>query len=323
MRIMTKLLMMFLPLAAAVLPPAYALAQDFPVKPITIVVPLPPGGGSDHAARQLAEHFTGVWKQPVVVENRPGGSGVVGASAVARAQPDGYTLLFATPSISTLQVLVSNSGIDPVRDFSPVSLLCISPFILAVNAAVPARTMQEFLAHAKANPGKLNYGTFGGGQKLTFEYLKQVTGLNIVDVNYKGEAPVILALVSNEVQVTIASALTIMPQVKAGRLRALAVTTRLRGVSTPEIAPLAESGVPGFDIGVWYGVLAPARTPPEVLRKLNSEIAAFTRRPEIAKNFADVNYVVQGSTPEVYAQLIATEVRRWNDVAKSAGIKPE
>ena len=300
-----------------------AIAQEFPVKPISIVVPLPPGGGSDRAARLLADHFTNVWKQPVVVENRPGGSGVVGASAVARAQPDGHTLLFATPSISTLQVMVKGSTVDVLRDFAPVSLLCISPFILAINAAVPAKTTQEFLTHVKANPGKLNYGTFGGGQQLTFEFFKQVAGLDIVGINYKGEAPVMLALVANEVQVTIASALTIMPQVKAGKLRALAVTTRIRGVSTPEIAPLAESGVPNFDIGVWYGVLAPAKTPPEVLKKLTAEVAAFTKRPEIAKTFADVNYVVQGSSAEVYAQLIATEVRRWNEVAKSAGIKPE
>ena len=303
--------------------PLTANAQDFPSKPISIVVPLPPGGGSDRAARLLADHFTNAWKQPVVVENRPGGSGVVGASAVARAQPDGHTLLFATPSISTLQVLVHNSIVDVIRDFAPVSLLCISPFILAINAAVPAKAVQEFLAHAKANPGKLNYGTFGGGQGLTFEYFKQVAGLNIVAINYKGEAPMMLAIAANEVQVTIASALTIMPLARAGKLRALAVTTRARGVSTPEIAPLAESGVPNFDIGVWYGVLAPAKTPPEIVRKLTAEIAAFTKRPEIAKSFADVNYVVQGSSAEVYAQLIATEVKRWNEVAKSAGIKPE
>jgi len=307
----------------AALSSAQVMAQEFPVKPITIVVPLPPGGGSDRAARQLADHFSNAWKQPVVVENRPGGSGVVGASAVARAQPDGHTLLFATPSISTIQVLVNNPSVDVLRDLTPVSLLCISPFILATNVSVPARTVQEFITHVKANPGKLNYGTFGGGHKLTFEYLKQVAGLDIVAVPYKGEAPVMLAMASNEVQVTIASALTIMPLVKAGKLRALAVTTRVRGVSTPEIAPLAETGVPNFDIGVWYGVLAPAKTPADVVRKLNGEIAAFTKRPEIAKSFADVNYVVQGTSAETYLQLIQTEVKRWNDVAKSAGIKPE
>jgi tripartite-type tricarboxylate transporter receptor subunit TctC len=298
-------------------------ALTYPDRPVTIVVPLPAGGASDRAARLLADHLSKAWMQPVVVENKPGSNGLLGALAVARAEPDGYTLLLATPSFSAMRAVMAKPGIDPIKDFAPISQLTFSPFILATNSGVPANSLGELIAYARGKPGKLNYGTFGGMQKLAFEYFKQMAGIDVQPVYYRGEAPMMLGLSTDEVQVTLASAVTIEPLAQAGKVKAIAVTTRNRASSTPNIPTMAESGLPNYDVSVWYGLLAPANTPAPVIRKVSNEVAAFAKRQDMIQDFMQVNYTLEGTTPDQFSALLSNEVRRWSEVGAKANIKPE
>ena len=300
-----------------------AHAQDYPARSVRIVVPLAPGGGSDHIARLFASSFQDSKSRSVVVENRPGANTAIGAQLVARSEPDGYTLLLATPSVSTFRALNANPGVDALKDFAPVSQILFNPYMVAVNAGVPANNLRDFIAYAKANPGKLNYGALAGGQTLATEYFTQLAGLSIVRVQYKGEAPAVTALSANEVQFIFASAITLVPIINAGKARALAVSSIARTASMPDLPTVAEGGLTGFDVNVWLGILAPAGTPAEVRRVIGAEVASFVKKPEVLAAFQKLNYTARPSTPEELGALIASETKRWEEVARRAGIKPE
>lgn len=307
--------------AAAALSPV--LAQEYPSGPVRLVVPLPPGGASDHVARMLGDHLSAAWKQTVVIDNRPGGNGIIGASAVARAAPDGLTLLLGTPSLSTFKAFLKNPPVDTERDLVPIAQLVRNPYVLAVSSELPVRTPKELIAHAKANPGKLNYAALAGGQTLAVEYFIQLAGIEMLRIPYKGEAPAVMALGANEAQVTLASRFALQPLIEKGRVRALAVTTLTRLAGWPDVPTLAEAALPGFDVSVWLGVLGPAGLRDDVRDKISREVAVFLRKPETIATLAKSGHTPVIATPAEFGQLVASEVRRWSDVARKAAIEPE
>jgi len=301
---------------------ASAAAPHYPAHPITLVVPLPPGGASDNAARMLAEHLSAVWKQPVVVANKAGANGLIGAQAVANARPDGYTLLFAVPSIATFDAFLKTPPVKVDRDLAAVSLIVDKGYYVLVNANLPVKDIREFIAYAKRNPGKLNYGTFGGGAMLATEMFKQMAGIDVARVQYRGEALAATALAANEVQVVLGSFLAARNFVNAGKVRVLAGTTASRLASMPQLPTLSEA-VPGYEARVWYGLMAPAGTPEAIRKKLADEVAAFVRRPEVARRFAELEYTPRSSSPEEFEALLAKESKLWNEVAARADIEKQ
>jgi tripartite-type tricarboxylate transporter receptor subunit TctC len=308
---------------AGVLPADSIHAETYPAKPVRLIVPQPAGGTVDRAARLLAQHLSAAWREPVIVENRPGANGLIAAMTTARAAPDGYTILITSPSLSTFKVFVRNPGVEPLRDLVPVSLLCVGPYNLAISAAVQANSVGELIAYAKSNPGKLNYAAVAGGQLLATELFKQMAGVNIVRVQYRGEAAALTGLATNEVQLILASAVTIQPMVALGKVKRLAVAAAERVPTSPEIPTVAENGLPGFEASVWFGILAPARTPEEILHKIADEIAAFVKNPDSIAQFRKFDYTLKSSSPEEFSALISSEISRWAAVAKRAGIQPE
>ena len=303
-----------------------APAQTWPDRPIKLVVTFPAGGGADFVGRALAPKLTEALGQPVVVDNRGGANGAIGNEAVAKSAPDGYTLLLGAAGALTIAPhLYAKQAVDTFRDFIPVSLVGSSPFVLAVNPSVPAKTVAELTALAKANPGKLNCGSSGtgGAPHLACELYKSVTGAQIVHVPYKGLAPAITDLLGGNVQVLFADIGLIAPHVKAGTLRALAVTGTQRTPALPEVPTMIEAGVPGYTAGTWYGVLAPAGTPPAIVKRLNTDIVKALASPDLRAQFADQAVVAAGGTPEEFAALIRADYDKWGKVIKDANIKAE
>jgi tripartite-type tricarboxylate transporter receptor subunit TctC len=298
-------------------------AQTYPWAPVRLVVPLPPGGASDHVGRLLAEHLSTVWGQPVLVDNRPGGNGVVGATAVARAAPDGLTLLLSVPSVSTFKAFLKNPMVDVERDLVPIAQLVHNPYVVAVSPDLPVRNISELVAYARANRGKVNFAGLAGGQTLAVEYFNQLADLGMVRVQYKGEAPALLALASNEVQVTFASRFGLQPLLDAGRVRALAITTTSRMAGWPSVPTLAETVAPGFDVSVWLGLLGPAGLPVATRDKIARDARAFLQRPEVVATLVKGGHTPAPSTPEELARLIDEEITRWTRVARKAGIEPQ
>jgi tripartite-type tricarboxylate transporter receptor subunit TctC len=317
--------LLVLALAVSLVQASAAVAQTYPTRTIRIVVPQSAGGSTDLVARPLAQKLAEALKQPVVVENRPGAGSVIGTDLVAKAAPDGYTLLAVAASFSMSPSLYANLPFDPVRDFAPITLLSAFPNILVVHPSLPVKSVQELIAYAKARPGQLNFGSSGvaTGTHLSMELFKNMTGIEMVHVPYKGGAPSVNALLAGEVQVTLATISTALPQVKAGRLRALAVTTPQRSVAAPEVPTLAESGVPGYDYSSWIGLLAPAKTPPAIVARLRAETARIVRTPEMRAILALEGAEPVGNSPEEFAALIGSEVGRWRKVVAAAGIKAD
>ncbi|CAN5704467.1 tripartite tricarboxylate transporter substrate binding protein [soil metagenome] len=305
--------------------PLHALAQaaDYPSAPIRLVVPLPPGGASDHVARMLGEHLQTAWKQPVVIDNKPGGNGIIGAQAVARAAPDGYTLLIGVPSISTFKAFLKNPPIDTAKDLVPVAQLVKNPYVLAVPTALPITTVRELVDYAKARPGKLNYAGLAGGQTLAVEYFNQVAGIDVMRVPYKGEAPAVMALAANEAQVTLASRFGLAPILEKGQARALAVTTPRRLAQLPDVPTLDESGFKGFDVSVWLGVLAPVGLPTGLRDRIAGEVSVFLRKPDVVAALAKSGHTPVIAGPAEFGRLIDSEIARWADVARKAEIEPQ
>ena len=300
-----------------------AHAQDYPSRPIKLIVPNPAGGSSDIAARVLSEYLSKALSQPVVVENRPGASTLIGASAVAHAAPDGYTLLLGTPSLSTFKVYLKNPGIDVEKDLAPISQLMTSPYVIAVNAKLPATNIAELIDLAKKKPGKLNYGSYGGGQILATELFKKMTGVDLVRVPYQGEAPAMTGLAGNDVQVVFTTAVTARPMMAAGTVRALAVTTATRWPPMPDVPTVAQAGGPNFVSDIWFGVMAPANTPSGIREKLAKDVAAFAAQPEVGKRFLQLGFTPKSSTPDEFGRLISADTQRWIDVARFASIMPQ
>jgi tripartite-type tricarboxylate transporter receptor subunit TctC len=298
-------------------------AQTYPAKPVRLVVAFPPGGSTDLAARALGEKLAAALGQSFVIENKPGASGNIGAEAVAKSAPDGYTLFMAATSFATAPAFFPNLGWDPVKDFAPVSMVATVPIILVVHPSVPAVNARELIAHAKANPGKLNIASPGSATlaRLTGELFKQAAGVDLVTVNYKGGPPAVTDLLGGQAQVMFANISDVIAQVKAGKLRALAVTTARRSATAPELPTLAESALPGFDVSTWQAVLAPAGTPRDVVQRLNMEIVKAMALPEVKKKFLSFGTDAVTGTPEELGRFLAAEVAKIGRIAREVGAK--
>jgi tripartite-type tricarboxylate transporter receptor subunit TctC len=307
-------------------PAAGISAQAFPNKPVRIIVPWPAGGGSDIVARILTQKMGESVGQQFVVDNRGGAAGIIGTALAAKANADGYTILLGNSATNvTNAVLYSNLDFDVVKDFEPVSLAASSPYFLSVHPGVPAKTVQELVALAKAKPGYLNYGTGGNGSAphfaaALFNYMART---EMTHVPYKGGAGHTAAVIGGEVHLNFTSPLEVMGHIKAGRLRALGVTSLARWSSAPEVPTVSESGVPGYEFTGWWGVLAPAGTPWPIIARLHTEVVSAVRVPQVKEKLAAQGVDTVGNSPEQFAKLIATELETWRKVAKAVGIKAD
>ena len=304
----------------------FAQAAPWPSRPIRLLIGYPPGGSTDVAGRLLAEQLGRRLGQQIVVENRAGASGTVAASAVVRAEPDGYTLLLAaSPEVSIAPITMKAMPYDPVRDLQPITLVGQVPFFLVVNPAVPANTLEEFITYARAHPANLNYSSFGNNTSnhLAGELFKALTNTRGVHVPYKGSGPSIIDLIGGQVQYTFDTPPAVLEQVRAGKLRALAVATRQRLASAPQVPTFAEAGLPGFSGGTWFGLFAPAKTPRAVVDRINTEAVSLLNSPELAKVFADRGIVPSPQAPEEFGRFVQSEVNKWKDLAGKVGIVAE
>lgn len=301
-------------------------AQSYPAKPIRMVVHFPPGGPTDLVARLLAQKMSETWGQQVLVDNRPGAGGVVGVEAVVRAAPDGYTLLFATGgSMSITPAIGTKVSYNVFTDLAPVSLVVINPQILVLHPSVPASTVRELIKLAKSKPGQINYASVGIGspQHLGGEMLKSMTGIDMVHIPYKGTAPAVTDLLSGQVSLMFNSMPSVLPHVRAGRLKGIAVSTQKRSAAAPEIPTVAESGVPGFNYATWYGLLAPAATPKEVVAKLNAETVRILQDKTIAQRLMSEGAEPAPGTPEELGRYMRAEYEQWKKTIAAAKLKLE
>jgi len=303
---------------------AVSAHAQYPTKPIRLVVPFAPGGSSSIVARSIGAEMEKGLGQPIVIDNRPGGGGNVAMQEVARADPDGYTLIIG--HLGTLAVnpfMFDKLPFDTNADFAAVSLLTKVPNIFVVHADVPAKDLREFVALAKKSPGKLFYGSAGNGSAghLVFEYLKLLSGADIVHVPYKGTGPNLTDLLAGRTQATSAGTPPLMPHVKAGKLRAIAVAGDKRLPALPEVGTVAEQGYPGFEATQWYGINAPTKTPAAIIKRLSAEAARAAKQPAVLERFAADDAEAVGSTAEAYAAFIAAEQKRWGEVVRKANIK--
>lgn len=304
---------------------APAIAQEYPNKPVRLIVPFPPGGTTDVAGRLVAQHLTEAWRQQVIVDNRPGAGGVIGTELAAKSTPDGYTVLIG--SITTHAVnpaLYTKLNFDPIKDFTPVSLVVSSPQLLAVHPSVEARSVSELLALAKSRPGKLNYASAGSGTSphLTFELFKSMAGINVVHVPYKGTGPAINDLIGGQVQMMITGVVALIPHIKSGRLRGVGVTSAKRVAALPELPTIIESGIAGFDVSSWFGVFAPGAVPKPIVRKMNLEIQRMLDKEDIRQRLISLGAdPAEKNSPEQFSVYVKSEMARWSKVVKDTGTK--
>lgn len=309
-------------LAASAALPTVAAAQQYPVKAIRFIVPFAPGGPTDIMSRALAEKLTARLGQQIVVDNRGGAGGSIGTAIAARSTPDGYTIVIG--HIGTLAINVSlypRLEYDPVKDFAPISMIATLPLGLFVNANVPVKSVAELVALAKAKPGQINFGSAGNGSatQMAGAMFKTMAGIDIVHVPYKGNAASLVDLVAGRVQMMFSNLLTTAPHVKAGRLRAIAISTAKRSQQAPDLPTIAESGVPGYDYAPWYGILAPAGTPRAIMMRLSREIGQIINTPEMKERFRKQGIDLVTSTPEAFAELIRREIPKWREIVKKSG----
>jgi len=299
----------------------------YPNHPVRIVVPFPAGGTTDILARATAQKLTETLGQPFVVENRPGAAGNIGAEIVAKSPPDGYTMLMGTVGTHAINAsLYEKMPYDHVKDFVPVVLVAGVPNVLVVHPSVPAKSVQELIAYAKANPGKLNFASSGSGTSihLSGELFKTMTGVSMQHVPYKGSAPALADLTGGQVQLMFDNLPSALPLIKAGKLRALAVTSLARASALPDVPTVAESGLPGFEASSWFGLLAPGGTPKDVITKVNAEVAKWLATPEAKEKLAAQGAIVaSGLTPDDFTRHIASETTKWQKVVKDSGAKVE
>lgn len=310
--------------AAALALTASAHAQQYPTKPIRIIVAYTPAGTTDILARAVGQKMTENWGQPVIVENRPGAAGNIGTEMAAKATPDGYTLLMGTAGTHAINVnLYRKLGWHSLKSFAPISLVAMVPNIMVVNNAIPARNVKEFIAYAKANPGKLNFGSPGNGSTahLSLELFKSMTGTNIAHIPYKGSAGVLADVMGGQIALTIDNMPVYLPQVKAGKIRALAVSSAKRSTAAPDLPTIAEAGVPGYDSGAWFGLLAPAGTPKPIVDRLSAETARILRLPDVNKRISELGAEPVGGTPEAFTALIRSEMDKWAKVIREAKVE--
>ncbi len=303
-----------------------ALAQSFPDHPVRIIVGYPPGGGTDLVARLIQQPLATRWGQPVVIDNRPGANAIIATEAVAKAKPDGYTLLMAYATELALNPVTERKlPYDPARDFAPILQLASAPLVLAVNPSLPAKDVKELVALAKAKPGTLSYSSSGSGSVHHFagELFKLQTGTDILHVPYKGSGPATADAVSGQVQVTYASAASVLRFVQAGRLRALAVTSKKRSPQMADVPSMTEAGLADFELTSWYGLLAPAGTPPAVIAKISADAQAALSAPEMQKSFAAQGLDPAGGGPQAFGEFIRAESAKFARIAKAGNIRAE
>jgi len=300
-----------------------ACAQAWPSKPVRYVVPFPPAGATDILARIVAEKISGPLGQQVVVENRAGAAGNLGTELVAHSAPDGYTVLMATAAQSINETLYAKLNFSLARDFAPIALVAHVPNIMEVHPSVPAKTVKEFIALAKAHPGQINYASSGSGTSihLSAELFKMMTGVDMVHVPYKGSGPALTDLMAGQVSVMFDNLPSSMPYIKSGRLRPLAVTTKTRYPGLPDVPTIAESGVPGYEAIAWFGMLGPAAMPRDVVMRLNAEINRAIQLPDVAERFAQQGAIPEPMTPETFSAFIRGEIAKWAKVVKASHAK--
>lgn len=300
-------------------------AQDYPSKPIRMVVPFATGSTTDTLARFIGDRLSRALGQQIVIDNRAGAGGNIGTEIVARATADGYTLVTAPSSLAINAALIPNLGFDAVRDFSPIALIGAAPLILVAHPGLPASNVAELIALAKSKPGQMNYASGGNGSPshLALELFKSMAGIDIVHIPYKGGGALLNSVMSGEIQLTPSGLLIAVPLIKAGRLKAIAVTGPKRVAAAPDVPTVAESGLPGYSVTGWWGILAPAKTPLPIVRRLNQEVAKALAAPDMKERLAADGIEPGGGAPEEFALMIQTEIATWSKVIKSAGIKAE
>ena len=312
-------------IGCATLAAPFAHAESYPNKAITLIVPFPPSGPTDLVARVLAHTMSGQMGQQIIVDNRGGANGNIGSAAVAKAAPDGYTVLYNTSSITLSPALYKSLPYDVQRDLAPVGLTATVPLGLVVNPAIPANNVKEFIAYAKANPGKLSYGSAGNGNIThlgAFQFL-QANGIQAVHIPYKGSAPADADLVGGQIQFMTDTINSVAGFVREKRLRLLAVTTTKRTSLFPDTPTMAESGLPGFDVSAWQGLMVPANTPEPIIKRLNAEMGKALQSPEVLKKLAAQGAIPLGSTPQEYGDYIKAELTRWSTIVKQTGVSLE
>jgi tripartite-type tricarboxylate transporter receptor subunit TctC len=300
-------------------------AQPYPSRPVRLIVPFPAGGPPDVIARVVGDAIAARLGQSVVIENRPGAGATIGTRSVAAAPADGYTLLYAsTTSLSIAPVLFRNVEYDPVKNFAPVASVSVGPMVVVVHPSVPAKTLQELVAHAKANPGKLNYGSgVASPPHIAWGLFTKVTGTDILHVPYRGMAPAMTDLVAGQIQIMIDGTGPLLPHIREGKIRALAVTGRTRSPDFPDLPTMIEAGYPDYVLSFWTGIVAPAGTPPDIVAKLNAAINESLTSPAMKAHLDRFNVEANISTPAAFATFIAAEAQKWGDIVRATGIKAE
>jgi tripartite-type tricarboxylate transporter receptor subunit TctC len=299
--------------------------QAYPARPVRLILPFPPGGSTDLLGRTLAEKLAAELRQPVVPENRPGAGGNVGAEAAARSAPDGYTLVLCAPSLAISPSLYAKLNYDPLRDLAPIALVATIPNLFVVHPSVPVRTLAELAQHARDNPGKLNFGTGGAGtsNQLAADMFRMLSKTDVVLVPYKGAETAMLAVLAGQVQMVVIGPPASATHVKSGKLRALAVLGKERYSGLPEVPTAAESGMPGFEVDTWYGVLAPAGVPREIVARLNAELTKIMQSPDMRERLAGMGIEPLTSTPAEFGEFVRAEVAKWGSVVKASGARVE
>ena len=300
-----------------------ALAQSpYPNKPVTLIVPYPPGGATDVVARVIGEKLGTAFGQPVIVENKSGANGAIGSEFVAKAPPDGYTILFGYIATHGINPGLSKLPYDAVKDFAPIAQISEAPIVLVVNPSLPAKTVQELIALAKAKPGSISYASAGNGTAphIAAELFKQMTGVDMVHVPYKGSSPALTDTLSGQTQVMFPSLVAASGHMKSGKLRGLAISGKARSPLFPSLPTVSEAGVKGFEITQWYGFFAPAKTPKEIVDRLNQEIVAVMNDPETKAKFAAQGADIVTSSPEAFGNLVQSEIAKWRQLIKTAKI---
>ncbi|MSQ71330.1 MAG: tripartite tricarboxylate transporter substrate binding protein [Betaproteobacteria bacterium] len=319
-----KMFLAVLLLGAAIVPSAQAQNEnDYPNRRIRLIVSFTPGGGTDLMARAIAQKVSENWKQPVVVENRPGGNTVIGAELAARSAPDGYTLYLAINTTLVVNPsLYANLPYDPVKDFTPITLTHTNPMVLAVHPGTPAKNLAELTALAKASPGKLAYAYGAMPGQIAAEFYKSMAGIQILGVPYKGSAPAITDVLGGTIPMIVDSSAS-LPFIKSGQMRAIAVTSSQRSAALPDVPTMAEAGLPGYDVAVWSGMLAPAGLARGIQNRLNAELVRVLRLPDMRERFSATGAILMGTTPEELARVIQTDRVRYDKIIKEAGIRLE
>jgi tripartite-type tricarboxylate transporter receptor subunit TctC len=327
MKEMVKSLFMITLIVSIILTSGMSMAAgSYPSKAMQIIVGFSAGGGVDSVARIVAQKLTESLGQPVLVDNRPGASGMIGMDLVANAAPDGYTLMLGTQTVLVVApILQRRTSFDPIKLFSAVTLIGSTPLILVTNPAIPAKSVKELVALAKAKPGDLNFGSGGVGTTphMAGELFASMAGIKIIHVAYKGEAPALTDIMGGHLHMMFSNVSASLPYIKAGKLKGLAVSSMERVVAAPDIPTIHESGIPGFEAQTWFGLLAPATTPPDIVKRLNTDILQALTKPDVKDRLAALGLTIVGSTPEKFSGYIKSEFTKWAKVIKDAGVKTE